>query len=138
MTATRQPAINPLIQTGRPAVDRFVQAYLEMAKFYRPNAPGDGMGNVHLTRAELRNKARLEKEAVGYAIAFRKEEDTGQFSIGCSEFETNQAFMYLIEAARNLAGCNPKGALQLIRLAQPQIEKAAARPGIREILRASK
>ena len=85
------------------AFDRLRQAYLLMAPFYRPAAPGDGMGHISLTLAECRDRKRLEREAAEYAAQFIAEEDTCKFWIGCSDHRTNQAFMWTIEAARLLA-----------------------------------
>jgi hypothetical protein len=31
---------------SHPLAERYCQAYLEMASFYRPQAPGDGLGNI--------------------------------------------------------------------------------------------
>jgi hypothetical protein len=74
---------------------RFAQAYLAMAEEadYRPQAPGDGMGHVLLTRDELQDARRLEAETVAYVKRFVKEEDTRRFDLGCSNFTTNRAFV---------------------------------------------
>jgi hypothetical protein len=67
------------------ALHSFRQAYLLMAPFYRPAAPGDGMGHVSLTPAQCRDRKRLEREAGEYAGQFIAEEDTCKFVIGCSD-----------------------------------------------------
>jgi len=86
-------------------LERFHQAYLAMAKQakYRPQAPSDGCGNIQLTKEQCADKIRLNAEATAYALAFDREEDSLQFWIGCSNFSTNRAFVFAIEAARVLA-----------------------------------
>src|SRR5262249_53301790 len=88
-----------------PKLTRFKEAYLRMARNarYRPNAPGDGLGNIGLSAEDLRDPVRLDEEAVAYAEKFCTEEDKDTFNIGCSDFETNRAFVWTIEAARCLA-----------------------------------
>jgi hypothetical protein len=67
---------------------RYAEAYLRLAKEarYRPEAPGDGCGNINLSADEQRDPVRLEQEAVAYALRFAKEEDTGSFCVGYSNF----------------------------------------------------
>jgi len=58
----------------------------------------------------------------GNAMRFIKEEDTNEFFIGCSNFHTNRALVYTIEAARMLnSGCNDKMAAQLLGMAIEEI-----------------
>jgi hypothetical protein len=91
-------------QADPAPVIRFAEAYLMMAEAgYRPGAPGDGCGHVHLTVAECRDRARLFREAIQYAVEFCREEDGDAFIVGCSDYPTNRAFMLAIEAARVLA-----------------------------------
>jgi hypothetical protein len=114
-------------EIARHSLFRFAQTYLMMASaHYRPGAPGDGMGNIHLSREELADRDRLYREAVEYAIGFRKEEDGHEFWVGCSDYETNRAFMLAIEVARLLAGGlgGEKYALRLLRMAIQEIENA--------------
>ena len=87
-------------------LQRYAEAYLAMAGTanYRPQAPGDGCGNVHLTRDEAADPERLHAEAVAYAKRFNDEEDDRTFNIGCTNFDTNRACIYTIEAARCLCG----------------------------------
>src|SRR4051812_26096389 len=87
-------------------LQRFAQAYLAMAEEadYRPQAPSDGCGHIQLSRKELKDPARLRQECIDYALRFDKEEDARVFNIGCSDFRTNRAFLWTIEAARQLAG----------------------------------
>jgi hypothetical protein len=110
-----------------PKIKRFREAYLTMAKLarYRPQAPGDGMGNILLSKQELADPNRLEQEATAYALSFDKEEDTRQFWIGCSDFETNRAFIWTIEAARQLAGGEDgkKTAHELLEMALAELQK---------------
>jgi hypothetical protein len=86
--------------------DRIREAYLAMAKQarYRPQSPRDGGGNIQLSEKEARNQARLESEASEYAEIFLREEERTVFYIGVSNWETNRAFVYTIEAARLLCG----------------------------------
>jgi len=108
-----------------PATLRFKEAYLRMAKEarYRPGAPGDGMGHVDLSPAQLKDSARLDDAALRYAAKFRAEEDSRKFWIGCSEFATNRAFMFTIEAARALAGNHRALALDLLKLAIDDVKE---------------
>jgi hypothetical protein len=105
---------------------RFAQTYLMMAGAkYRPAAPSDGMGNIQLTKAEYDDRGFLYREAVEYAAAFNQEEDADNgFHIGCSNWETNRAFILSIEAARLLAGGGDDHAVRLLRLAIKEIARA--------------
>jgi hypothetical protein len=109
-------------------LSRFRDAYLRMARDanYRPMAPGDGMGNLHLTPAELADEDRLEREAHEYAVGFHAEDDNRTFSIGCSNFSTNRSLVWTIEAARSLCGGADELALRLLRLAIDDIKDAQA------------
>ena len=78
---------------------RYAETYRAMAKFDRPGAPGDGMGNVNLTIAQIKDRDRLNKEAQVHAEEFATEEDGLTFWVGCGDFETNRAFFWTIEAA---------------------------------------
>ena len=109
---------------------RFAQTYLMMARAkYRPSAPSDGFGNIHLSTEEYNNEARLYQEAVRYAAAFNQEEDSDVFHIGCSNWETNRAFILSIEAARLLASGSDgdEYALRLLRLAMKEVAVANTR-----------
>jgi hypothetical protein len=111
---------------------RFAHAYLAMARVkYRPAAPSDGMGNIELEPEEFGDVQRLYQEAVKYAVAFNNEEDTNSFWIGCSDWPTNPAFIWAIEAARLLAGGSMGGgnsyAVKLLRMAANQIEQTEKR-----------
>ena len=85
-------------------IERFHDAYPRMAKEvrYRPAAPSDGFGNIQLTLNQFDDKKILEQEAWRYAKQFIAEEDDCIFTIGCSNYVTNRAFMWTIEAARQL------------------------------------
>ncbi|HEX5509842.1 MAG TPA: hypothetical protein VFX37_15180 [Pseudolabrys sp.] len=109
---------------------RFAQTYLMMASCsYRPGAPSDGFGNICLAKEELADRARLYDEAAHYAARFEREEDKHSFSIGCSNFSTNRAFILAIEAARLLGGGSGGNvfAIKLLRLAIKEIKDAEAR-----------
>jgi hypothetical protein len=103
---------------------RFARAYLTMARAgYRPAAPSDGLGNIQLSLDQCRDPQRLHEEAVKYALAFARQEDCLTFRIGCSNYDTNRAFVLCIEAARLLcAGDADKLALRLLNLAIEEIE----------------
>lgn len=109
-----------------PRFNRFREAYLQMAKVarYRPQAPGDGCGNVSLTDDELRDPQRLENEATEYAARFYKADGDRQHRVGCSNFATNRGLVYTIEAARALCGGADDLALDLLRMAVADVAKA--------------
>ncbi len=72
------------------------------------------------------DETRLLQEAVEYAVDFDKEEDTDSFWVGCSNFDTNKAFLFSIEAARLLAGGidGEPFAIRLLQMAIEDIEDA--------------
>jgi hypothetical protein len=117
----------PPKRQGNPRLERFFEAYLLMASEanYRPQAPGDGWGHVLLSRAQLRDRKRLEKEAVDYVLKFDKEEDTRTFWVGTSNFSTNRAFLWTIEAARQLAGGEDGNAtaIKLLEMAAKEVKR---------------
>jgi hypothetical protein len=106
-----------------PRLERFAEAYLAMARQarYRPQAPSEGFGNILLTPKQCGDIERLRREAVAYALGFSAEEDERTFWIGCSDFETNRAFVWTIEAARLLAGGKPVRATRLLNMAVKEI-----------------
>jgi hypothetical protein len=107
-------------------LERIVEAYKLMATVahYRPGAPGDGMGSVHLTPDELNDPVLLDREAQTYATRFIAEENTRQFFIGVSDYATNRAFVFLIEAARLLAGGGEHDrAIVLLEMAQEELRR---------------
>jgi hypothetical protein len=115
-----------------PRAARYRQAYLAMASFYRPQAPSDGFGAIQLTAEQCRDQGRLEQEATEYAIAFNNEENIGSFCIGVSNYRTNKAFIWTIEAARCLAGGGDIEARKLLRMAVAEINLAIAGSKSRE------
>ena len=86
------------------STDSIAGAYCSMAEQakYRPAAPGDGFGNVHLDQAQIEDSGILLREADKYAKQFRREEDRRDFFIGCSCFDTVRSFVFCIEACRCL------------------------------------
>jgi hypothetical protein len=62
--------------------------------------------------------------ATAYALRFNEEENGLTFSIGCSDFSTNRAFIWAIEAARALAGNKPDLALDLLNMAIKDVKRA--------------
>jgi hypothetical protein len=115
------------MRTIDPRLQRFRAAYVAMVRtaHYRPQAPEDGFGNILLTQAELDDQSRLEAEAAAYAIRFLREEDSGAWHLGYSDFSTNRAFMWAIEAARQLAtGISGRTtALKLLQMAATEIAR---------------
>lgn len=107
---------------------RLREAYLMMAQRarYRPAAPSDGCGHIELSRAEVGDLQRLAREAGAYAQQFRKEEDQLKFWIGCSNFKTNRAFVWTIEAARCLAGGGDETAIVLLEMALAELKSIKA------------
>lgn len=115
---------------ANPKLQRFYEAYLMMAEraHYRPAAPSDGFGNIQLTLEQVRDDYRLQREAVAYALEFDKEEDTNSFWIGCSDYKTNRAFVWSIEAARLLAsGDTDDKAIVLLEMALEEVRAACLR-----------
>jgi hypothetical protein len=51
------------------------------------------------------------------------EEDDGRFVIGCSNFTTNRALIWTIEAARNLCGGQDDVALTLLKMAIDEVKR---------------
>jgi hypothetical protein len=105
---------------------KIARAYVAMAEQagVRPNAPSDGFGNISLTLEEIEDRERLGREAGDYAIRFMKEEDSRGFSLGVSDFETKQAFVWTVEAARALAAVENRVALRLLKMATKDLERA--------------
>jgi hypothetical protein len=93
---------------------RICEAYQKMAgeALYRPAASGP------LSAEELADPDRLAKEASEYASHFINQEDKLYFRIGVSNFRTNRALVYTIEASRLLcSGTEDKRALKLLEMA---------------------
>ena len=59
------------------------------------------------------------------ALEFNREEDGDSFLIGCSDYDTNRAFVLCIKSARLLAGGSGSEpyALKLLKLAIKEIEQ---------------
>ena len=95
---------------------------------YRPQAPSDGFCNIQLSFAELQDPDRLWREATEYAQQFSVEEDGHSFWIGCSDFRTNKAFVWSIEAARLLAAgdFSRDTVLKLLRMAVREVARVSA------------
>jgi len=89
---------------NRPKIPaRFAEAYIEMANKarFRPEAPSDGFGTALLDEAELQSESVLHEEAARYATGLAKQDDKGDFDLsGCTNFEQNRLFVYLLNAAR--------------------------------------
>jgi hypothetical protein len=104
---------------------RIREAYLTMARLgYRPAAPSDGFGNICLGSEQLRDHARLENEAMAYVREFTKADDGRDHWVGCTNFETNRAAVYTLEAVRNLNGgmSSLDVALKLLKAAVTEVE----------------
>jgi hypothetical protein len=79
------------------------------------------MGSIFLSEREAADPARLHSEAAQYASDFLREEGEGKFFIGCSDFNTNRAFVWTIEAVRLLA-IGEQGRRKAVVLLQMAIE----------------
>ena len=114
---------------------RIREAYLRMAKEanYRPAAPSDGFGNIQLTAEELHDPQKLEAEATEYADSLIRQENEYAFDIGTSNWETNRALAYAIEACRLLCGAADELAVKLLSMAivEIQCEKQRLHPSER-------
>jgi hypothetical protein len=119
--------------TDQIAVDkymRFAEAYVAMAGAkYRPAAPGDGYGSINLTDEQMADPDVLAAEAVRYAVRFGREDDECMFNLGCTDYATNRASVFAIEAVRLLAGGTDGQpyALKLLSLATREIRQAKTR-----------
>lgn len=83
------------------------------------------VGGICLTEEEMADPDRLAAEAMEYAIRFSIEEDGDRFFVGCSNWSSNRAFFWTIEAARCLAGCADKEAIRLLELAVAELKRPA-------------
>lgn len=120
--------------------NRIHEAYLCMAKKakHRPQTPSDGLGHILLSDAELADPDRLKVEASDYAERFIKEEDTSRFNIGVSNYPTNRAFVYTIEAAKLLCtGSADRRAAKLLGMALKDVKAGTRRRRRRWPMRAS-
>jgi hypothetical protein len=99
----------------RNTAEQLNRAYRQMARRarYRPAAPSDGHGNITVPLAQL----DLDAECETYARGWWAEEDSLRFWIGCCNFGTRPATVYLIEAARALCAADNRLARDLLRLA---------------------
>ncbi len=85
---------------------------------YRPAAPSDGFGYITVPTDDL----DLDSEAKKYASQWWREEDDLRFNIGCCDFRTRKATIFLVEAARLLCGCSPKLARKLVQMALKELQ----------------
>jgi hypothetical protein len=113
------------------AANNLVRAYKRMAHEanYRPGAPSDGLGTITESLEDL----DLDMEALEYAREFSDEEDAGVYCIGCTDFPTAGATMYVIEAARVMCGGSIEGengevVEALLELALEELRDACIRP----------
>jgi len=111
-----------------PRAECVRQAYLEMAPFYRPEAPNDGFGRIELTAEELRDLDRLDQEARDYALAFVCQDETTRFRIaGRSQPHRplGPAAIWVLEAAYLLCAgeAGHATAAKLLRLVLKVIER---------------
>jgi hypothetical protein len=81
---------------------RIRKAYFKMAHVakYRPEASSDG----RLSREELADPRRLNREASDYADRFLAAENTLDFRLGVRDWDHNRVLVYIIEAARLICG----------------------------------
>jgi hypothetical protein len=93
------------------------RAYRTMAARarYRPSASSDGLG--HIT-----GRLDMGRECRDYAADWWAEADSLVFHVGCCNFETRPATVYLIEAARALCGASDGLARDMLRLATEELD----------------
>ena len=100
--------------------DRIREAYVQMARQanHRPNAPEGA-----------RTDDDLEVEANAYAEEFIAEEQKMEFDIGISDYTTNRALVYTIEAARCLCAGSfaSDRALKLLEMALTEAKSEIAK-----------
>jgi hypothetical protein len=113
------------MQHEDPRFDRYREAYLAMAEraLYRPQAPGDGCGNVYLDETAAKDPVRLADEADRYAAFFLRQDKAVDYVIGCPAFQFNRAFCWTIEAAGMLCSPDPARARKLLEMAIAEIDK---------------
>jgi hypothetical protein len=115
-------------RSSNPRLERLRDAYLLMADqaHYRPQTPNDGFRNIQLTLDQIHDPDRLAREAIKYAMRFDAEEDTRLFWIGCSNFSTVRAFIWTIEAARQLASGDDGDAtaIKLLEMAVAEVKRS--------------
>ena len=101
-------------------IDQIKEAYCRMAKeaLYRPEASGDGMGNITVPLERL----NLENEAHNYSQGCWRQEDSLRFWVGCCNFETRPATIFAVEAARCLCSAADEVALKLLKMAVADLE----------------
>jgi len=106
-----------------PRAERVRQAYLEMAPFYRPEAPNVDWGRLELTAEEMRD---LDQEARDYALAFVCQDETTRFRIsGRLHHPINPVAIWALEATYLLCAGEESNAtvVKLLRLALKAIER---------------
>ena len=91
---------------------RFAEAYLRMVDEAQYRAYF-----IHAIEESV-----TANEALAYARDFVSEDNQQTFYIGCSHYDTNCAFVFLIEAARLLAGRGDVHAIRLLKMAIKEIE----------------
>ncbi len=98
---------------------QIADTYDRMAQMkYRPAAPSDGFGNITVPTREL----DIDQEVIDYAEAWRREEDSDQYFLGCPDFEDRPALILIVEAARLLNGQDRAKAARLLTAATADIE----------------
>jgi hypothetical protein len=101
-------------------LDRAYRRMAEQARYW-PGAESDGFGNIT-------GPLDIEAEIGVYASGWWAEEDSLRFYIGCCNFSTREATVYLIEAARALCGADDGLARRLVRLAAESLGDPATSP----------
>jgi hypothetical protein len=102
--------------------ERFKEAYRQMAEAtkYRPEYQAIGSGNII---RELNDPDDLEHEAWRYAKRLYEQDENTLFQIyGCSNFRTNRALVYVLEAARLSCAAEDDLALKLLDMAITDIK----------------
>ena len=108
-------------QTIQTAQGQIFLAYLQMAGInYRAQAPDPEEQVAWLPRTSR----ELKEEAWAYADKFIQEENTRNFRIGKFAPSNYRALVYTIEAARLLCGPTDYKAVELLKMACEQAERA--------------
>jgi hypothetical protein len=98
-------------------LDRAYRTMAERAR-YRPAAPSDGFGHIN-------GPLNISRESREYALSWARDEDRLVFQIGCCNYPTREATVYLVEAARALCGADDGLARDPVRLAAEALDMEA-------------
>ena len=111
------------MEPSRTAVVEAAYRVMATDANYRPEAPGDGGGNITVPEDEL----DLDSEARRYAARFDHDERAS--NIGVANYSTIQPTIFATEAARLMCGGRTGNdvALRLLSMAKDTLDQALAR-----------